>query len=553
MTMHLPIKSFGKLPLLGLLILAASCQDITENADDLNLVETYEIQEVPDFIPPATVSLKNYLSKMSGSSFSNSSLEASSLTPSIDVTLLPEESHMEKLTGTISGAPSVADLMFIMDLTGSMGGELNNAKNNSINIMNSIRSIIPNTNFGLISHMDYLGYISGCGYGNTYGGVGDYPYRLDVNISSDINSVATGLNNLSLGWGSDGPESFSRAIWELSNDTNIKWRSGAKKISIFWLDDIPHDCNVFSLLGIAGSTGPDPGRDGIAGTADDIVFLDALNQMKENNISLITLYSNDVPRNLNLWKAASELTGGAAYQINSNGTIPGDLDLAEFITDLISENLNTINTLSVTSCDPDYSSWITGLSPASHTNITLDAPVSKEFDITITPPAGTAPGVYNFDLCLVGDGAEYAKTSVQVTVPDETFSDMVYFDIHPGSCPNPINPNRRGVIPTAILGTSSLDVSDIDVSTIRLIGVAPTAHAYEDVATPYISTGDPLNSRDCHTLRSDGFNDLTIKFDAQSVIRALGAVSRGEVLRLKITGNLKDGTAFEAEDVIIIA
>lgn len=551
--MHIKRKMIQKLSFIGLLLLAISCQDITENADDLNIVETYEIQDVPDFIPPATVSLKTYLSKMSGSTFANSSLEASSLSPTIDVTLMPEESHMEKLTGTISGAPSVADLMFIMDLTGSMAGELNNAKNNSINIMNSVRSVIPNTNFGLISHMDYPGAFSGCGYSATYGVSTDYPYRLDVNITSNIDNVSTGLNSLTLGSGFDFPESYSRAIWELSNDTNIQWRSGSKKISIIWLDALPHDCNVYSLIGSNLSYGPDPGRDGIAGTADDIVFVEALNQMNENNISLITLYSGVNNTHLNLWKAASELTGGAAYQINTDGTIPGDLDLAEFITDLIVENLNTINTLRVTSCDPDYSSWITGLSPASHTNITLDGPVSKDFDITITPPAGTAPGVYNFDLCLIGDGAEYARTSVKVTVPDETISDVVYFDIHPGSCPNPINPNRRGVIPTAILGTSSFDVADIDVSSIRLVGVAPTAHAYEDVSTPYISSGDDLlNSRDCHTLRSDGFKDLTIKFDAQSVIRALGAVSRGDVLRLKVTGNLKDGTAFEAEDVIII-
>jgi len=38
----------------------------------------------------------------------------------------------------------------------------------------------------------------------------------------------------------------------------------------------------------------------------------------------------------------------------------------------------------------------------------------------------------------------------------------VFFDIKPGSCPNPINRNKKGVLPVAICGTEDFDVTTID-------------------------------------------------------------------------------------------
>jgi len=44
---------------------------------------------------------------------------------------------------------------------------------------------------------------------------------------------------------------------------------------------------------------------------------------------------------------------------------------------------------------------------------------------------------------------------------------VVQIDIKPGSFPNAINPNSRGVIPVAILTTDSFDASTVDASTVR--------------------------------------------------------------------------------------
>lgn len=121
-------------------------------------------------------------------------------------------------------------------------------------------------------------------------------------------------------------------------------------------------------------------------------------------------------------------------------------------------------------------------------------------------------------------------------------------DIKPGSCPNPIVVKSKGVVPVAILGTGTGDVMDIDPSTIMLEGVVPLRYNYDDVSTPVIDGGDC----ECTTDGPDGFTDMTLKFDNQELIAALGPIQTGDVLVLTLTGNLLDGTPFELTDCMIV-
>jgi hypothetical protein len=185
--------------------------------------------------------------------------------------------------------------------------------------------------------------------------------------------------------------------------------------------------------------------------------------------------------------------------------------------------------------------------------------INTEMDgltVVLTATAEVAPGTNKIKLAIadVSDGILDSKVLIKaesfVCAPPVVF---VPFDVHPGSCPNPINLKRNGVIPTAILGTADFDVNDIDLATITLEGVSPIRSDFSDVATPYEPIVDkPLESGACNALEGDGFMDLTIKFNAQAVIQALGVVSQDDVIKVKIKGQLKDGTDFEGEDIIII-
>jgi len=135
------------------------------------------------------------------------------------------------------------------------------------------------------------------------------------------------------------------------------------------------------------------------------------------------------------------------------------------------------------------------------------------------------------------------------------FEIEVDIDIKPGSCPNPLNTKSHGVLPVAILGTADFDVTQIDVATIQLEGVSPLRSNLEDVATPFSPFTGKEGCSDCTDEGLDGFLDLTLKFDAQKVVAALGDITDGECLVLSLNGNLMEGaggTAIVGEDVVVI-
>jgi hypothetical protein len=123
----------------------------------------------------------------------------------------------------------------------------------------------------------------------------------------------------------------------------------------------------------------------------------------------------------------------------------------------------------------------------------------------------------------------------------------VPFDIKPTSCPNPLNTRSNGVVPVAILGADDFDVYDVDPASILLEGVAPLRWSYEDVATPF--GGDLC---DCSEEGPDGYMDLTLKFDTQELVAALGVVTDGEYRPLMFEGAMYDAYPIYGEDCVWI-
>jgi hypothetical protein len=122
-------------------------------------------------------------------------------------------------------------------------------------------------------------------------------------------------------------------------------------------------------------------------------------------------------------------------------------------------------------------------------------------------------------------------------------------DIKPGSCPNPLNTRSNGVLPIAVLGTEWFDVYNVDPATVTLVGVPPLRWAYEDVATPMDMMADVC---DCNEYGPDGLMDMTLKFDTQEIVAALGAVTDGEYRPLMLAGMTYDGIPAYAEDCVWI-
>lgn len=536
--------------LLAILILLYAC-DKKEVVDVIDQQNPEIIQDNPDpseFEPLADIKfdfsmIPDY--SESGLAFKSTSEESYVMPDLLEATLRAGESITEHKFCHLASAPPLGDIMLSFDLTSSMALALNDAKSNALNIIAGVRTLVPDSYFGVMSHMDYNGIFSYCEYSNTYGGnysgyAADYPYSLDLGLTVDQVEVASKINDLELGWGADTYEDYTRILYESYADVNIGWRPGSKKILLAWLDNFPHDCDIDLGWGLI-STGVDPGRDAIAGTSDDLDFDAVLLEMQSNNISPIVITSSLSLNNQNFWKTQMQSIGGDAYSL-------GD-DIVDQIVEIINTEFASLDEVKLAACDPAFSSWVTS-EPFGSVDLSEGADI--EMDVTITVPDGTAPGEYIFDICLLGDGTEYARQHVIITVVEE-----VPFDLHPTSCPNPLNSKAGGVLPAALLGTPDFDVSEVIVESITLEGVSPIRWSLEDVATPFEPYMDkPLDAYACNEFTLDGFEDLTLKFNNQDIVAALvakyGPLYTGQVLKLTILGQSMDGLTFIGEDVLIV-
>lgn len=200
--------------------------------------------------------------------------------------------------------------------------------------------------------------------------------------------------------------------------------------------------------------------------------------------------------------------------------------------------------------------------------------VNGQLDATRTCPAGPIDfvGGYDNDEVSIGRFSRYGGQPFnfalrgaidEVCIYDRALSpeeisqlysieQRVAVDIRPGSCPNLLNLSSRGVLPVAILGSEELDVNSIDVTSIRLEGIAPMRSGYEDVAAP-VAGGEEC---DCTVEGTDGYTDLTLKFQTQAVVARLldeyTDLAKNDVVVLTLTGVLTDQTPIEGEDCIII-
>ena len=214
---------------------------------------------------------------------------SASISPSlVERDLKADECYTVIKTVKIPPMPPKADVIFAFDLTATMSGIINEAKSKAEQIMNTSIASYPEVSFtfGVMSYMDYPNLYESCSYNALYGHPGDYAYSLDQLLTTSTAAVANAINSLVLGNGGDGPADYTRIFYESYNDSNIGWRTGAKKLLINFGDSIPHDCNLNEgVTSGTWSTGNDPGRDENISTLDDNLDLQSvLASMNSNDI-----------------------------------------------------------------------------------------------------------------------------------------------------------------------------------------------------------------------------------------------------------------------------
>jgi Mg-chelatase subunit ChlD len=118
------------------------------------------------------------------------------------------------------------DVVFAIDTTGSMGNSINAVKQTATQLINDVSAQTTSARFALIDFRDYA---------SRTGSPGDYPAKLDADFTTQGATVAAAIQDLSLGYGGDTPETMFSA---LHMAYGLTWRAGVKKLVVV-LSDAP--------------------------------------------------------------------------------------------------------------------------------------------------------------------------------------------------------------------------------------------------------------------------------------------------------------------------
>jgi len=271
-----------------------------------------------------------------------------------------ESDELEVRVRLAEDPPSLepTDVLLLFDITQSMHDVIGEVRDNAGTIMRAVRRRNPNSAFAVASFADYQENL---------------PWRLDQDVTDDLDRVALAIGRLRLYDGKDLPEAYSRALNEARF---IGWRPGSRRFIVLFGDAPAHDPNFFGE-----STGVDPGRDGVPGTNDDLRFAEVVRDLA---LDRITVLANYVPRDDKARKGfefAAAQTGGAAIPIRDVKKIP------QAIVSALDEQSFARPELTV---QPEFADWVQ-ISPGQRRRV--DELREYVYRVQVRVPPGTSDGV----------------------------------------------------------------------------------------------------------------------------------------------------------------
>ncbi len=139
----------------------------------------------------------------------------------------PMDGIIEYKPGSDKGS---LDLIFLIDLTGSMGGCITGLKNNITTFFTSLvngdadHEPITNWRAKVVGYRDYFD-----DYGSSY-----YPWYEDHEWTSDVDTLISQISACVASGGGDGPESLLDAVWNITHTTGF--REDASRVVLAFTD-----------------------------------------------------------------------------------------------------------------------------------------------------------------------------------------------------------------------------------------------------------------------------------------------------------------------------
>jgi hypothetical protein len=253
-------------------------------------------------------------------------------------------------TAAAAVAPEKTDVMFVFDTSGSMSGELEEAKEKIVEVIEATKATLPNVAFGVSNVEDVPGWDEGVfTYSLTekqFEEDDEKAWRLDQPVTTEQSKVTSAIDALTIGSvgdggtsgeeGGDGPEAYSRALWEADKNPNVDWRAGTRDEIVLVADNVPHDPNLNEGLAEEkwvsnpfDTFEEPPGKFGIPGTTwapgTNLAITAVASELRSDGKPLesVEFYGAE-DGYLPYWEYWAGLSGGQAFN-GTNGELAKDL------------------------------------------------------------------------------------------------------------------------------------------------------------------------------------------------------------------------------------
>jgi hypothetical protein len=135
--------------------------------------------------------------------------------------------------------PTSVDLVFLIDLTGSMWDDIDQVKLRAPEIVQATADANADARIAIVGYKDFPQA--------PHGGPGDYPFRDFVAFTADVEAILQAIDDLSVGGGGDWQESVYSAQMHAIESTSLgSWRDGVTKTTVLMGDAPPHDPEPFT-------------------------------------------------------------------------------------------------------------------------------------------------------------------------------------------------------------------------------------------------------------------------------------------------------------------
>ncbi len=228
------------------------------------------------------------------------------------------------------------DLCFVVDTTGSMGDDIDDAKANMEKILSNLAEKSKNYRVALI---DYRDFPDRSNYDD------DYACKVQLQFTENNSQIKNAINALELGSGGDEEETVLSALME---SVKLDWRPSAKKVIIILGDAAPLDPEPYTNYTfddvLAALYNAEIGID--YDDSDDRVIGDA----EDSIISVYSIGTDASDDASDFFASISDSTGGSYV----------DVDDASQVGDAIVESINKIEIIETVDADTDFGTDFAG-------------------------------------------------------------------------------------------------------------------------------------------------------------------------------------------------